>query len=425
MVGVFVLLMGLLTPCAFFVAIWSDSIVLLLNSFVLLHRLCILMSLLAGKLASTATISTLPAAVRYSFGLTRLETLCHYASLCILLFSCLTTIVKALESLFSPHDVHPIFVEMLCSIHIILVVSVALFVRADEVALARRKGGRKAVALFLLAEVISPIFGILSTQLVYWSGESRIDIVAALILTVITVVDASEELESISAVMLQRSPPQPLKGTLDRAAAQISILPGVLQVLDMKSWVLTHGHLVVTLRLRLSKEATDGPSPIGEQKILAEVNQIMAPLVHSCTVQMERYNSAPLIAAGPVMEAPIPGHSHSHGHLHDGDDHGHSHHHGAAIGARSNSCCSSHSGDNKEDSSAYPVGSGGDFLPQHIPLFAPTPSPPPLAGLGGIGGGRGGDALLFPLPPPPPLRMPLFPPSAQSPQPQGQQQHSV
>ena len=147
--------------------------------------------------------------------------------------------------------------------------------------------------------------------------------------------------------MLLQAAPAPLRGALERARREASVLEGVVDVADEHFWSQAPGVVVGSLVVRTRSDADT-------RAVLERVRRLYRPHVQHLTVQVEREPDmgamASMAAAGGAQAygggggagAGAHGHAHggagSHGHAHGGaacehshgshaggDSHGHSH----------------------------------------------------------------------------------------------------
>jgi Co/Zn/Cd efflux system component len=286
-----------LTAAAFGIAGWSSALVLQLNGFVLLQHFLVAAAVISGRVVTVPSVAA-AAAESYSFGLLRLEPLILLAAGCVTLSACLTCSVEAFHRLVEDHDVHPVLVELVCVAHMAVVVLFSLGMRREAWARARSRGPR-AAAWYWLQALQSPLMCIASTNACVLLGDARIDVVCAMALAVSLGGAAVEQIGDVAPLLLQRAPVA-LRPSLDKAVRAASVVEGVLESRQASFWTLVDGHVVGTLKLRVSPA-------IDEQQVLRQVRRVMAASVTHCTIELERATGLSALSPMPGVRAHLMG----------------------------------------------------------------------------------------------------------------------
>ncbi len=192
-------------------------------------------------------LSRRDAGSRHSFGYVRFQVLAAFLNGLMLAGLVVWILVEALGRLRAPQTMLPVPALVVASIGLVVnLIAYRWLHGADDNANVR------AAALHVLGDLLGSAAAIVAATVVYFTGWTRVDPILALIIVIILGRGAWRVLGDSTHILLEGVPKSLDLSTMRNSLAAVS---GVIEVHHIHAWSLTAEHPVVTLHVRVEKEA--------------------------------------------------------------------------------------------------------------------------------------------------------------------------
>ncbi len=254
--------------------LWSGSLALLADAgHMLTDSAGLVIALVAARLAAR------PATKTRTFGLQRAEVLAALANAVLLVVVATSVLIGAIQRWQSPPAVES---------GLMLWVAVAGVV-ANLAGVAILRGGRgeslnlRGAYLEVLGDLIGSVAVIIAALVIQFTGFTRADPLAALVIFVLIVPRAWSLLREVVDVLLEATPPGI---DLDEVRSHLREVPGVVDVHDLHAWTITSGAPVLSAHIVVDADCLARARTGVVLDQLSECLDAHFDLSH-CTLQLE------------------------------------------------------------------------------------------------------------------------------------------
>jgi Co/Zn/Cd efflux system component len=158
----------------------------------------------------------------YPYGVLRAEILVQYAAHVVMIFAACKTLVECAQKILEPHDTSPVLVEAVSLLHCALVCLTARYTDEETLALLRRRrhAWRHQIS-FYVVRCQSPLSCLVSCHLVMLTELARLDLLFASVLASKIALDCYRQAGVLGGILLNKPPSLTTLRTSDGAGGLI------------------------------------------------------------------------------------------------------------------------------------------------------------------------------------------------------------
>ena len=218
-----------------------------------------------GIAAFASWIALRPPSHRHSYGFGRAEVIATWISSLLLFVIFFTVIVKAIQRIHQPVDIHSIPVMVIAALGILLNILIAKFLSRGGQSLNIR-----AALLHLISDIVSACAALLSGIVIFFSQWIVIDLLLSICIAILTAFSSIRLLWESMTVLMEAVPAHL---NIKQVSHTITYSKGVTSIHDVHIWTLSSGVIALSAHVAIQ-------DPTTWDKVLLELKSVLKHRYH-------------------------------------------------------------------------------------------------------------------------------------------------